>query len=168
MSGLALCRPIKPHAINSHFLLLPDRLLFIPTSCSGCDWVMEQESNWQVSLSRSSIWRTPLQTSTISIYRLVLGALLPGEGSCAWEMKMLGRAIDSIPWLLARARAKAAPSLLSMEWKKQLPKLCAPRIGRQECVWATSPSPTSLHGVYIPSWSLLTACPGTYGSYRHY
>lgn len=59
MSGLALCRPIKPHAINSHFLMLPDRLLFIPTSCSGCVWVTERKSIWRVSPSRSCIWRTP-------------------------------------------------------------------------------------------------------------
>lgn len=109
----------------------------------------------------------PLQTSTFSICRLMLGALLPGEGSRAWEMRMLRRAVDSFPRLLSHARAKSAPSLLATGGKKQLSKLCATPVGRQQRVRATSPSSASLHGVYIPSQSLLTTCPSTYRCYRH-
>lgn len=141
---------------------------FVPTSCSGCVWVTEQERGWQVRPRRVLYLEDlPLQTSTFSICRLVLGALLPGEGSCAWETRMLRRAIDSSSQLLSCARAKTAPSLLATGWKKQLFKLCALPVGRQRRVWATSPSSASLHGVYIPSRNLLMTCPGTYRCYRH-
>lgn len=80
---------------------------------------------------------------------------------------MLGRAIDSFPRLFAHASTKTAPSLLATGWKKQLSKLLACPVGRQRRVWAASPSSTSLHGVYVPSRSLLRTCPGTYRCYRH-
>lgn len=142
---------------------------FVPTSCSGCVWVREQERGWRVP-PRGFLYledTPPPQTSTFSICRLVLGALLPSEGSCAWETRMLRRAIGSFPWLLSHATAKTGPSLLVTWWKKQLSKLCAPPVGRQQRVWAAGPNSTSLHGVYVPSQSLLTTCLGMYRCCRH-
>lgn len=141
--------------------LLP-RQPFVPTGYSSCVWVTEQERGWRVPPRGSlCLEDTPLQTNTFSTRMFVLGALLPGEGSSTWEMRMLRRVIDSFPWLLFCARAKTALSLLATGWKKRLSKLCAVPVGRQQRVWAASPSSALLHGVYIPSRSLPTTCPGT-------
>lgn len=86
---------------------------------------------------------------------------MPGTQGCLGELMTpsLGCCLMPGPKLLHPC--------LPWSGKKQLSKLCAACVGRQQCVWATSRSSTSLHGVYIPSQSLLTTCPGTYGCYWH-
>lgn len=129
---------------------------FVPTSCSGCVWVTKQERGWQ-----DHPMDPPFQISTFSISTYSI-PLLPSKESRAWEMRMLQSAIDSFSWLLSHARAKTIPSLLATGWKKQLSNLCVPPVGRQQHVWAASPSSTTLHGVYIPSQRLLMTCLGMY------
>jgi len=124
--GLVLCGPVKPRAINSLFLLLPAPPAVCPHQLQrlrlghGAGEGLAGTSKGGVLYLEDPL----LQTSTFSICKLVLGALLPGEGSYTWEKRMLGRATDSFPRLLSCARAKTALSLLATERKKQFSKLC--------------------------------------------
>lgn len=119
MSCLVLCGFVKPHAMNSHFLLLPALTANCPHQlqqfCLGHAAEEGPEGTFKVGPAFGGPTR---KANSFSIRGLVLGALLPCKGPHAWDTRML-RVIDFFPWPFSHARAKTSLSLLTTGWKKQ-------------------------------------------------
>ena len=126
------------------------RQLFVPTSCSACVWVTEQERGWRVPpRGGSCIWRThcskpaPFPSASWCWEPSCLArGLTPGRRGCLEELLTPSLGCCPVPG------PKLLYPCLPQSGKSSSPSYVAPCVGRQQCVWAAEPQ------LRIAAWGL--------------